>query len=108
MAPSGNVLWLHRGTYVCVLADDEDAVIVSAMKFNPISAERIARAASRLRGLARREHMRVSIRDTSVIVKSPMNDVVHEGDITSAYLWLCGIDEKAIEDRTKNYWEPEA
>jgi hypothetical protein len=105
---TGYCFWLHKGAYVCVLADDESAVIVDATKFHPISAEQISRAVSRLRSLAQREHMRVSVHDTAVTIKSPMNDVVHEGDINSAYLWLCGLDQEAIEDRTKNYWEPGA
>lgn len=98
-------LWIHRGTYVCVLADDESAIIVSAAKTRPASGNQVARAASRLRSLARREHMRASIHDTHATLTSPMNDVVHEGDINSAFLWLCGLDANTIEDRTKAYWD---
>lgn len=102
---SGGCIWLHRGTYVCVLADEDAVVIARAAKFYPASAAQVSRAGSRLRSLARREHMRVSIHDTAATVISPMNDVVHEGDITSAYLWLLGLDASSIEDRTKAYWD---
>ncbi|WP_137771907.1 MULTISPECIES: hypothetical protein [unclassified Microbacterium] len=98
-------LWIHRGTYVCVLADDESAIIISAAKTRPASGDQVARAASRIRNLARREHMRASIHDTRVTLTSPMNEVVHEGDIISAFLWLCGLDANTIEDRHQAYWE---
>ena len=98
-------LWIHRGTYVCVLADDESAIIISAAKTRPASGDQVARAASRIRNLARREHMRASIQDTRVTLTSPMNEVVHEGDIISAFLWLCGLDANTIEDRHQAYWE---
>lgn len=99
---TGDCFWLHRGSYVCVLADDQYAVIAAAAKFYPASGAQVARAGARLRSLARREYMRVSIRDTAVTITSPMNDIVHEGDIFSAYLWLHGLEEHAIEDRIRD------
>lgn len=82
-------VWIHRGQYVCTLGDDDAAVIVRT-NFTPTAAQ-VGRAVSRLRNFARREHMKISVSDTSATIKSPMNDVVFEGDIETAFLWLCGI-----------------
>ena len=95
---AGDGVWIHKGVYVVVMADDEAAVIVKLDKHHPPTAAQISRAAARLRGLARREHMRVSIHDTVATLRSPMNDIVHEGTINSAFLWLCGIDIDCVPD----------
>ncbi|WP_251586841.1 hypothetical protein [Microbacterium hydrocarbonoxydans] len=96
-------VWIFMGVYVVVMADDDDALIVRADKHYPPTAAQVSRAAARLRGLARREHMKVSIHDTTATLRSPMNDIVHEGTINSAFLWLCGIDIDIVADWVKSW-----
>lgn len=90
--PWSNGVKIERGEFVCTLADDLQIVVVKVKNIEP-TREQYTRAVARLRSVAAREYMRVSARDRVVTLKSPMNDIVHEGDITSAYLWLHGITE---------------
>ena len=94
-------VWIHRGRYVCTLADDDAAVIVRT-NFTP-TALQVGRAVARLRSFAHREHMKITVCDNSVTMKSPMNDVVFEGDIESAFLWLCGIDGREITEQVTEW-----
>jgi hypothetical protein len=74
---------------VLVVEDD----LALAAKVPEVDEEaKVKRAIGRLRNRARTEHMRVQVRDRAITLISPMNDVVHEGDVNSAMLWLCGID----------------
>jgi hypothetical protein len=77
----GNMVLWDRGLYEVLVVEDDLAL-----------EAKVKRAIGRLRNRARTEHMRVQVRDRAITLISPMNDVVHEGDVNSAMLWLCGID----------------
>lgn len=82
------------GDFVVTLADEE-AIVVAQIGDGPTPAQ-LQRATARLRGVAARDYMKISVRDLAVTVTTPMNDAVHEGDVTSAYLWLAGCTEDRI------------
>lgn len=93
-------VWIHKGTFVCTLSDDGLMVVAKVRELEP-SREQFGRAVARLRAQARSEHMRVSVRDRDVSLISPMNDLVHSGTVTTAALWLCGIDRGAVRQQFK-------
>lgn len=90
---------VYRGRYEVLVVDSDYALLAKTFDDENEPAGH-ARAVGRLRRLAKQEHMRVRVRDRDVTVLSPMNDVVHEGDVVTAYLWLAGIDTNTV--RTDN------
>lgn len=84
---------ISHGAYDIVTIEDRKALLVKVEQDDEAGHKR---AVSRLRNRAKAEHLRVRARDQEVALISPMNDVVHEGDVNSAYLWLCGIDAAEV------------
>ncbi|WP_159576068.1 hypothetical protein [Microbacterium sp. 8M] len=93
----GPFVWIRRGEFVVALSDGKRAVVVKAKRSTPTKAQ-LGRCLARIRNAARREHMRVSVRGDLVKLVSPMNDIVFEGDATSAALWLAGITADTVID----------
>lgn len=102
-ARSSGDIALNRGLYEVVAigaVDDDYEPTLIAKTTDVLEEAGHGRALTRLRNLARRDHMRVQVRDRQVTLLSPMNDVVHVGDVTSATLWLLGVDPTSLHDAT--------
>ncbi|OZB78170.1 MAG: hypothetical protein B7X41_20260 [Microbacterium sp. 14-71-5] len=91
----GPFVWIRRGEFVVTLTDGKRAVVVRVRKTKP-TKKQLSRSHARIRNAARREHMRVSIHGDVVKLVSPMNDIVFEGDASSAALWLAGITADTV------------
>lgn len=87
---------LCRGVYEVLVVDGAAALVAKAQGMDEEPGHK--KAVGRLRRLARSENMRVSVRDRAVTLISPMNDVVHEGDVNSAALWLLGVDPSTCRE----------
>lgn len=89
-----NSLWVSEviGMHTVLIADDDKALLVADTE--PTEAQ-FSRAVARVRRLAKSELMRVRVQDRAVTLVSPMGDVVHEGDVVSAFCWISGIDHAA-------------
>ena len=87
-------LLIEHGVFEVLLADDDQLLV--AQTESPSSTEKSHRlAVSRLRNLARRHGLTVSVRDREIRIITPFNDSVHIGDLVSAFKWLTGNLETA-------------
>lgn len=86
----GSDVYVCRGLYEVLVIDGKTVLVAEVQERDQEHGHK--RAVGRLRRLARAEHMRVQVRDRAVTLISPMNDIVHEGDVNTAYLWLSGVD----------------
>lgn len=90
------VFAFERGVYDVIVVDGRDALVAKVPGLDDEPGHR--RAVGRLRRLAKSEYMRVRVRDREITLLSPMNDIVHVGDVNTAYAWLCGIE---LADHTR-------
>lgn len=67
--------------------------LLARVENDPFEESGFRRALDRLRGRARHDQMRISVRDRQVSIVDPMGTVTHTGDIWSAACWLEGIDQ---------------
>ncbi|WEG10428.1 hypothetical protein PU630_07765 [Microbacterium horticulturae] len=85
-------LTIYRGNFA-VEACSADGVVVYSREPDDAEEEVAHRKSlSRLRTYARSQGMRVQVRDRDVALVAPTNDVVHQGDVLSGFMWLLGID----------------
>lgn len=87
--------WVQVATGAHTVLVSDAAKALLAAEPGPTQAQ-FARAIARLRRLAKSELMRVRVRGCSITLMSPMGDVVHEGDVTSAFCWLSGIGDSSL------------
>ena len=80
-----------RGTYRILLADDD--VILAARIPGADDDERGHRqSVARLRTVARRDDMRVRVRDLDISLIDPMDTIVHTGTVLTAFAFLLGVE----------------
>jgi hypothetical protein len=84
-------LTLDHGMHRVLLVDTDNVLIARVPGLE--DDERSHRlAVGRLRTLARREQMRVRVRDLSVEIVDPMDTVVHTGTVLTAFAFLLGVE----------------
>jgi hypothetical protein len=86
-------LWVDHGPYE--VRDVIDEVLVLEPVGDGGSEACHARAVSRLRRLAAADGLAVRVRDQGVEIRTASADVLHAGDIVSAYLWILNLEDVA-------------
>lgn len=87
---SSCAMHIGRGLAQVVLKDDRD-ILVAAIPGQDTEAGHRG-SVSRLRNLARKDDLRVRVRDRDITLIDPLGNRVHEGDIISGFAFLLNID----------------
>ncbi|HWL79240.1 hypothetical protein [Microbacterium sp.] len=81
---------VHHGPHRVMLVDGRDVLAVKDEDAESEAAHR--RSVARLRTLARHDDLRVRVLDHDIALVDPLDNVVHEGDVLSAFAWILDID----------------
>ncbi|MCR2784075.1 MULTISPECIES: hypothetical protein [unclassified Microbacterium] len=87
-----NQFFIDWGQHEVILVDDDHSYLVVPTLTPEDEEAGHWRAIGRLRNMAKSECMRVRVRGLDVALIDPFNNVVHEGDIVTAFAWMHGID----------------
>lgn len=88
-------LFVRHGLHDVVLAHGLHAI---AVPVEGDSESAHCRSVSRLRTLARREELRVQVRDHEVVLLDPLGNDLHRGDVLSGFAFIVGIDLANLEE----------
>ena len=88
---SKGMLHIAHGTY-SILLRDVDSLLIARIPDADDDERGHRLAVSRLRTLARKDDMRVQVSDRDITLVDPMETVVHEGTVVTAFAFLLGIE----------------
>ncbi|WJL95874.1 hypothetical protein QSU92_01205 [Microbacterium sp. ET2] len=80
---------VNRGQHEVLLVDSRDVLLV---RTRAETDQEYRRAVGRLRTQARHDGIRVHVRDREVALEDGMGNVLHTGDVETAFFWLFNID----------------
>jgi len=83
-------LSIYHGPHRVMLVDEDDLLVAKDPDLEAGAAHR--RSVARLRTLARHDSLRVRGHGLDIALIDPLDNVVHEGDVASAFAWILGID----------------